>query len=398
MDIRILTGWQELWNHPRLLADNVDYPWTVTCIYNTLHHGPGRVAKKEKPKNQRGSKDWARTKGKGLGTKSNGLALSTLATGPDPDWKGESELALIFVPPAQQRNASYGESGSEEDGRTRLGDGTSGSRRPGSRGNRLVRREEGRDRTVGGAGDVEDGGVGLVAGAAFLFGRADDSEEHRVATRMVMGPRENPGSHNAMVRDELTMLEGLPQEIVAAGTYREPAANNGQPGTTQTSLCEQNGGSRADGLAGVDSGGAGSRQEDCGKEDRENVTSSIVAVAAVVAPAARVARAPSIALIAFAPFVAVVVRALSAVLLSYELLPAPLSSLLLLSSLEVCHHLFSSPLVQGKVVRGGFVELSKKLSLPLGSTLDRYEGLVLSVGRNGRSYVLILEAGPLADP
>ncbi|KAL1300989.1 uncharacterized protein LOC107612804 isoform X1 [Arachis ipaensis] len=48
--------------------------------------------------------------------------------------------------------------------------------------------------------------------------------------------------------------------------------------------------------------------------------------------------------------------------------------------------------------RGGFVELSKKLSLPLGSTLDRYEGLVLSVGGNGRSYVLILEAGPLADP
>ncbi|QHO35276.1 Ferredoxin-dependent glutamate synthase 1/mitochondrial [Arachis hypogaea] len=48
--------------------------------------------------------------------------------------------------------------------------------------------------------------------------------------------------------------------------------------------------------------------------------------------------------------------------------------------------------------RGGFVELSKKLSLPLGSTLDRYEGLVLFVGGNGRSYVLILEAGPLADP
>ncbi|KAK7389436.1 hypothetical protein VNO78_24473 [Psophocarpus tetragonolobus] len=48
--------------------------------------------------------------------------------------------------------------------------------------------------------------------------------------------------------------------------------------------------------------------------------------------------------------------------------------------------------------RGGYVELSKKLSLPLGYTLDRYEGLVLSVGGNGRSYVLILEAGPLADP
>ncbi|KAI4355941.1 hypothetical protein L6164_004664 [Bauhinia variegata] len=48
--------------------------------------------------------------------------------------------------------------------------------------------------------------------------------------------------------------------------------------------------------------------------------------------------------------------------------------------------------------RGGYVELSRKLSLPLGSTLDRYEGLVLSVGGNGRSYVLILEAGPSADP
>ncbi|KAK2432215.1 protein HIGH CHLOROPHYLL FLUORESCENCE PHENOTYPE 173, chloroplastic [Trifolium repens] len=48
--------------------------------------------------------------------------------------------------------------------------------------------------------------------------------------------------------------------------------------------------------------------------------------------------------------------------------------------------------------RGGYVELSKKLSLPLGCTLDRYEGLVLSVGGNGRSYVLILEAGPSGDP
>ncbi|KAK3206638.1 hypothetical protein Dsin_020684 [Dipteronia sinensis] len=47
--------------------------------------------------------------------------------------------------------------------------------------------------------------------------------------------------------------------------------------------------------------------------------------------------------------------------------------------------------------RGGYVELSKKLSLPLGCTLDRYEGLVLSVGGNGRSYVLILEAGPSVD-
>ncbi|RYR39398.1 hypothetical protein Ahy_A09g044916 [Arachis hypogaea] len=48
----------------------------------------------------------------------------------------------------------------------------------------------------------------------------------------------------------------------------------------------------------------------------EDVTSS-----AVTAAATRVARAPSVALIAFAPFVAIVVRPLSAVLLSYELLP-----------------------------------------------------------------------------
>ncbi|XP_052109190.1 uncharacterized protein LOC107460550 [Arachis duranensis] len=47
----------------------------------------------------------------------------------------------------------------------------------------------------------------------------------------------------------------------------------------------------------------------------EDVTSS-----AVTAAAARIARAPSVALIAFAPFVAIVVRPLSAMLLSYELL------------------------------------------------------------------------------
>ncbi|XP_039017942.1 protein HIGH CHLOROPHYLL FLUORESCENCE PHENOTYPE 173, chloroplastic-like [Hibiscus syriacus] len=47
--------------------------------------------------------------------------------------------------------------------------------------------------------------------------------------------------------------------------------------------------------------------------------------------------------------------------------------------------------------RGGYVELSKMLSLPLGSTLDRYEGLVFSLGGNGRTYVVILEAGPSAD-
>nr|XP_043612585.1 protein HIGH CHLOROPHYLL FLUORESCENCE PHENOTYPE 173, chloroplastic-like isoform X2 [Erigeron canadensis]XP_043625775.1 protein HIGH CHLOROPHYLL FLUORESCENCE PHENOTYPE 173, chloroplastic-like isoform X2 [Erigeron canadensis] len=47
--------------------------------------------------------------------------------------------------------------------------------------------------------------------------------------------------------------------------------------------------------------------------------------------------------------------------------------------------------------RGGYVELSTKLSLPLGSTLDRYEGLVLSIGGNGRSYVLIVESASSAD-
>jgi E1A/CREB-binding protein len=31
------------------------------------------------------------------------------------------------------------------------------------------------------------------------------------------------------------------------------------------------------------------------------------------------------------------------------------------------------------------------------SLLDRYDGLILSVGGNGRSYVVILETGPLAD-
>jgi len=47
--------------------------------------------------------------------------------------------------------------------------------------------------------------------------------------------------------------------------------------------------------------------------------------------------------------------------------------------------------------RGGYVEISKRLSLPLGSTLDRYDGLIFSVGGNGRSYVVILETGRLAD-
>lgn len=47
--------------------------------------------------------------------------------------------------------------------------------------------------------------------------------------------------------------------------------------------------------------------------------------------------------------------------------------------------------------RGGYAEISKRLSLALGFTLDRYDGLLLSIGGNGRSYVVILEAGPLAD-
>lgn len=47
--------------------------------------------------------------------------------------------------------------------------------------------------------------------------------------------------------------------------------------------------------------------------------------------------------------------------------------------------------------RGGYVELAKKLSLPLGLTLDRYEGLLLSIGGDGKGYIVILEAGPSGD-
>lgn len=36
-------------------------------------------------------------------------------------------------------------------------------------------------------------------------------------------------------------------------------------------------------------------------------------------------------------------------------------------------------------------------SLHIHIVMFRYEGLVFSVGGNGRSYVIILEAGPLAD-
>eukprot|EP01018_Ginkgo_biloba_P026975 Gb_02290 [translate_table: standard] len=47
--------------------------------------------------------------------------------------------------------------------------------------------------------------------------------------------------------------------------------------------------------------------------------------------------------------------------------------------------------------RGGYVELRKKLSLPLGFTLDRYEGLLFSVGGDGKAYTVILETGPSGD-
>eukprot|EP00252_Welwitschia_mirabilis_P016912 TRINITY_DN37663_c0_g1_i1.p1 TRINITY_DN37663_c0_g1~~TRINITY_DN37663_c0_g1_i1.p1 ORF type:complete len:573 (+),score=126.39 TRINITY_DN37663_c0_g1_i1:147-1865(+) len=44
--------------------------------------------------------------------------------------------------------------------------------------------------------------------------------------------------------------------------------------------------------------------------------------------------------------------------------------------------------------KGGYVELVKRLSLPLGSTLDRYEGLLLSLGGDGKAYTVILETAP----
>ncbi|KAH7299769.1 hypothetical protein KP509_24G028300 [Ceratopteris richardii] len=59
----------------------------------------------------------------------------------------------------------------------------------------------------------------------------------------------------------------------------------------------------------------------------------------------------------------------------------------------------------GKVVfsgyvftRGGYVELTKKLNLAPGVSLDRYEGLVLSVCGDGKIYSLILEACSMDDP
>lgn len=48
--------------------------------------------------------------------------------------------------------------------------------------------------------------------------------------------------------------------------------------------------------------------------------------------------------------------------------------------------------------RGGYVELTKKLNLAPGVSLDRYEGLVLSVCGDGKIYSFILEACSMDDP
>lgn len=47
--------------------------------------------------------------------------------------------------------------------------------------------------------------------------------------------------------------------------------------------------------------------------------------------------------------------------------------------------------------RGGYVELAKRIALPPGLTLDRYEGLVLSVCGDGKAYTLLLETDPSED-
>ncbi|KAG0576513.1 hypothetical protein KC19_5G085600 [Ceratodon purpureus] len=47
--------------------------------------------------------------------------------------------------------------------------------------------------------------------------------------------------------------------------------------------------------------------------------------------------------------------------------------------------------------RGGYVELAKRIALPPGLTLDRYEGLVLSVCGDGKTYTLLLETDPSED-
>ncbi|RYR25762.1 hypothetical protein Ahy_B02g059768 isoform B [Arachis hypogaea] len=109
----------------------------------------------------------------------------------------------------------------------------------------------------------------------------------------------------------------------------------------------------------------------------EWMTSSTVA--AVAAP--RVARTPFTApLIAFAPFVAIVARALSAVLLSYELSPPPLSSLLLFSSPEVCNRLLSSPLVQLLLLQRMEFLNSKCSSAPWKHALEEHEAHVSDFG------------------
>lgn len=48
--------------------------------------------------------------------------------------------------------------------------------------------------------------------------------------------------------------------------------------------------------------------------------------------------------------------------------------------------------------RGGYVEVAKELALPPGLSLDRYEGLVLSVCGDGKIYSMILEACSMDDP
>ncbi|RZC85622.1 hypothetical protein C5167_026293 [Papaver somniferum] len=49
------------------------------------------------------------------------------------------------------------------------------------------------------------------------------------------------------------------------------------------------------------------------------------------------------------------------------------------------------------VYKRGICGTVKKAFTSIGSTLDRYDGLILSVCGNGRSFILILEAGPSAD-
>eukprot|EP00249_Psilotum_nudum_P018801 c26969_g2_i1 orf=263-1474(-) len=48
--------------------------------------------------------------------------------------------------------------------------------------------------------------------------------------------------------------------------------------------------------------------------------------------------------------------------------------------------------------RGGYIEVTKKLSLPPGLSLERFEGLLLSVRGDGKVYSLILEACSMDNP